>query len=197
MENDRGNTSPEILLGRPFLGTANVKIEVRSGLLTLECNGEIVKFNVYKAMRHSENVQSVNLVGIIEPEVDEFIETNFINELCREIEDFEEEIRKFEKSFSVNFDLYLTHSESKIALSVLQEPEIEWKLPPEQLSKGYTLSAINSKLKKIYNQTYNGHKISLKEILSWLKRKKRKKWRKLRCMYSETGRRANDVKQKR
>ncbi|KAK8589477.1 hypothetical protein V6N12_023872 [Hibiscus sabdariffa] len=176
MENDRANTSPEILLGRPFLGTKNVKIEVRSGLLTLECNGEIVKFNVYKAMRHPENVQSINFVGKFEPAIDEFIETDFVNNLCREIEDFEEEIRKFEKSFSVNSDLFLIPSKSKISLYVFQKSKIEWKLPPEQLSKGYTLSAINSKLKKFHNRTYSGHRISLKEILSWLKRKK---WRNL------------------
>ncbi|KAK8556952.1 hypothetical protein V6N12_003341 [Hibiscus sabdariffa] len=179
MENDRANSSPEILLGHPFLGTENVKIEVRSGLLTLECNGEIIKFNVYKAMRHPENVQSINFVGIFEPAIDEFIETDFVNNLCREIEDFEEEIRKFEKSFSVNSDLCLVPSKSKISLYIFQKSKIEWKLPPEQLSKGYTLSAINSKLKKIHNQTYSGHRISLKEILSWLKRKKRKKCRNL------------------
>ncbi|KAK8976403.1 hypothetical protein V6N11_013539 [Hibiscus sabdariffa] len=149
MENDRANTSPEILLGRPFLGTKNLKIEVRSGLLTLECNGEIVKFNVYKAMRHPKNVQSINFIGIFEPAIDEFIETGFVNDLCREIEDFEEEIRKFEKSFSVNFDLCFIPSKSKISFSVLQEPKIELKLPPEQLRKGCTLSEIISKLKKI------------------------------------------------
>ncbi|KAL4284838.1 hypothetical protein GQ457_16G009050 [Hibiscus cannabinus] len=181
MKSDRTNNSPEILLGRPFLGTANVKIEVRSGLLTLECNGEVVKFNVYKEMRHPEDIQCVNFVGVFEPAVDEFIETNFINELCREIEDFEEEIRKFEKSFSINYDLCSIPSESKILHSVLQEPKIEWKLPPKQLSKGYTLSTINSKLQKIHNRTYNGHRLSLKEILSWSKRKKRKKFL-LRCL---------------
>ncbi|KAK9026409.1 hypothetical protein V6N11_039249 [Hibiscus sabdariffa] len=129
MEDDRANTSPEIILGRPFLGTKNVKIEVRSGLLTLECNGEIVKFNVYKEMRHPGNVQSINFVGIIEHAVDEFIESDFV--LSREMEDFKEEIRKFEKSFSVNSDLCSIPSKSKISLFVLQKPEIELKLPPE------------------------------------------------------------------
>ncbi|KAK8997292.1 hypothetical protein V6N11_020774 [Hibiscus sabdariffa] len=87
MEDDHSHSSPEILLGRPFLSTANTKIEVRSGVLTMEFDGEIAKFNVYKAMRHPENIQNVNFVAIFEPAVDEFIETNFINELCREIED--------------------------------------------------------------------------------------------------------------
>ncbi|KAK8593168.1 hypothetical protein V6N12_045253 [Hibiscus sabdariffa] len=67
MKNERADNSPEILLGRPFLGMTNVKIEVRSGLLTLECNGEIVKFNVYKAMRYPEDVQSINFIDMLEP----------------------------------------------------------------------------------------------------------------------------------
>ncbi|KAK8514966.1 hypothetical protein V6N11_072771 [Hibiscus sabdariffa] len=36
MKSDRTDNSPEILLGRPFLSTADVKIGVRSGLLSLE-----------------------------------------------------------------------------------------------------------------------------------------------------------------
>ncbi|XP_052885333.1 uncharacterized protein LOC128293828 [Gossypium arboreum] len=35
----------DILLGRPFLSTASTKIDVRSGTLTMEFDGEIVKFN--------------------------------------------------------------------------------------------------------------------------------------------------------
>ncbi|KAK8627982.1 hypothetical protein V6N13_063696 [Hibiscus sabdariffa] len=185
MESDHSNTSSEIILGRPFLGTANMKIEVRSGLLTMEFDGEIAKFNIYKAMQNPENVQSVNFVGIFEPAIDEFIETNFVNDLCMEIEDFEDVIRNFRKSFSVNSDLCYIPSKSKISLSVLQEPKIELKLPPEQLSKGCTLSAIISKPKKIRknaydnNRTYNSRRISLKEILSWTKRLN---WRKSQCL---------------
>ncbi|KAK9017028.1 hypothetical protein V6N11_079515 [Hibiscus sabdariffa] len=48
MENDRTNTSPEILLGRPFLGTADTKIE------------------------------SINFVDIFEPAINEFVEANFV-----------------------------------------------------------------------------------------------------------------------
>ncbi|KAK8627983.1 hypothetical protein V6N13_063697 [Hibiscus sabdariffa] len=43
----------------------NVLVKVRSGLLTMEFDGEIAKFNVYKAMRIPENVQSVNFVGFM------------------------------------------------------------------------------------------------------------------------------------
>ncbi|KAL4375889.1 hypothetical protein GQ457_02G029840 [Hibiscus cannabinus] len=66
----------------------------------MEFDCEIVKFNVYKAMQNPENVQSINFVGIFELLIDEFIKTDFVNDLCIEVEDFKEEIRKFEKSFS-------------------------------------------------------------------------------------------------
>ncbi|XP_052888000.1 uncharacterized protein LOC108484919, partial [Gossypium arboreum] len=44
MEEDNTPRSSDILLGRPFLSTANTKIDVRSGTLTMEFDGEIVKF---------------------------------------------------------------------------------------------------------------------------------------------------------
>ncbi|KAK8344896.1 hypothetical protein V6Z12_A07G111500 [Gossypium hirsutum] len=39
-----------MLIGRPFLSTAQTKIDVRSGILTMEFDGEVVKFNVYEAL---------------------------------------------------------------------------------------------------------------------------------------------------
>ncbi|KAK9044388.1 hypothetical protein V6N11_058289 [Hibiscus sabdariffa] len=36
MENDRTNTSPKIILGRPFLSTSHTKIDANSGILTME-----------------------------------------------------------------------------------------------------------------------------------------------------------------
>ncbi|KAJ8756014.1 hypothetical protein K2173_024560 [Erythroxylum novogranatense] len=56
MENDSSSNSSDILLGRPFLSTAKAKIDVHSGSLTLEFDGEVVKFNVYDAMKHTEEV---------------------------------------------------------------------------------------------------------------------------------------------
>ncbi|XP_016731601.1 uncharacterized protein [Gossypium hirsutum] len=43
MEEDRTPGSSDLLLGRPFLSTANTKIAVRSGTLMIEFNGEIIK----------------------------------------------------------------------------------------------------------------------------------------------------------
>jgi len=39
-----------ILLGRPFLKTSRTKIDVHSRALTIEFDGEIIKFNIFDAM---------------------------------------------------------------------------------------------------------------------------------------------------
>ncbi|XP_052481156.1 uncharacterized protein LOC105800930 [Gossypium raimondii] len=58
MEEDNTPGSSNLLLGRPFLSTANTKIVVRSGTLMMEFNGEIVKFNVYDAISHPSEILS-------------------------------------------------------------------------------------------------------------------------------------------
>ncbi|KAK8593995.1 hypothetical protein V6N12_046066 [Hibiscus sabdariffa] len=152
MKSDRTDNSPEILLGRPFLGTANVKIEVRSGLLTLECNGEVVKFNVYKAMRYPENIESVNFVDMFDPVIHEFVETNFVDKSCREYDDSDNEFREFEPNYLVNSILskeLFTSPKTKLLPSVLQAPQIELKELPKHLKYAFlgdngTLSVIVS-----------------------------------------------------
>ena len=49
----------EILLGRPNLSTTRAKIDVHDRNLTLEFNGEIIKFNVYDAMEYPSDVSCV------------------------------------------------------------------------------------------------------------------------------------------
>ncbi|XP_017639755.2 uncharacterized protein LOC108481095 [Gossypium arboreum] len=136
MENDRSNTSSEILLGRPFLSTANTKIDVRSGILTMEFDGEVVKFNVYKAMRYPDDVQGINFVDIIESAIDEFVETNFVNKICRKFDDFDDEFRELKQTFSIdsiNSNKITTPSKTKLLPSVLQAPRIELKELPDHL----------------------------------------------------------------
>ncbi|XP_052486491.1 uncharacterized protein LOC105767332 [Gossypium raimondii] len=59
MEEDSTPGSSDLLLGRPFLSIANTKIDVRSGTLTMEFDGEIVKFNVYNAISHPSEIFSL------------------------------------------------------------------------------------------------------------------------------------------
>ena len=43
--------SNSILLGRPFMSTANTKIDVANGTLSMEFDGEVINFNIFEAMR--------------------------------------------------------------------------------------------------------------------------------------------------
>ena len=50
-----GEASPNqtpILLGRPFLKTARAIINVHDGVLTIEFDGKLIKFNIFEAMRY-------------------------------------------------------------------------------------------------------------------------------------------------
>ncbi|KAK8560973.1 hypothetical protein V6N13_026408 [Hibiscus sabdariffa] len=138
MEQDRPNTSSEILLGRPFLGTANTKIEVRSGLLSMEFDGQTVEFDVYKAMRYPDNVERINSLDLFDPFIEEFLETNYLNESCREFEHCDEEgKREFEKPFTVHSNTVFTPLKPKMLPSILQAPELELKQLPEHLKYAF------------------------------------------------------------
>ncbi|KAK8991105.1 hypothetical protein V6N11_062129 [Hibiscus sabdariffa] len=140
MKSDRTDNSQEILLGCPFLSMANVKIEVRSGLLTLECNGETVKFNVYKAMHYPEDIENVNYVDMFDPVIYEFVKTNFVDKSCREYNDFDNEFREFEPNYLVNSvlskELHMS-PKTKLLPSVLQAPQIELKELPKHLNYAF------------------------------------------------------------
>ncbi|KAK8659148.1 hypothetical protein V6N13_029358 [Hibiscus sabdariffa] len=140
MKSNHTDNSPEILLDRPFLSTANVKIEVRSGMLTLECNGKVVKFNVYKAMRYPKEIESINFVDMFDPVIHEFIETNFVDKSCREYDDSDNEFREFEPIYLVNSVLskeLSTSPKTKLLPSVLQAPQIELKELPKHLKYAF------------------------------------------------------------
>ncbi|CAN6695643.1 unnamed protein product [Malus baccata var. baccata] len=51
MEHDPMPTALPLILGRPFLRTTRTKIDVYDGTLTMEIDGEIVKFRIFDAMR--------------------------------------------------------------------------------------------------------------------------------------------------
>jgi len=45
-----------ILLGRLFLKTSRTKIDVHAGTMTMEFDGEIIRFNTFDATRFSTDV---------------------------------------------------------------------------------------------------------------------------------------------
>ena len=62
MNHDK-NTAP-MWLGRPYLMTAKTKIDVSTGSLTLEFEGEVVKFNIFDCMKHLSDDNSVCFTDI-------------------------------------------------------------------------------------------------------------------------------------
>ena len=56
---DEGSPMPTpFLLGRLFMKTARTKIDVYNGFLTMEFDGEVVRFNILEAMRYPSDVLS-------------------------------------------------------------------------------------------------------------------------------------------
>ena len=55
-----------ILLGRPFLKTARTKINVHEGTLTMEFDGEVIKFNIFDSMRVPTDVNYAYALDVID-----------------------------------------------------------------------------------------------------------------------------------
>ena len=66
LDMENGDQTTPILLGRPFLKTSKTKIDVHSGTLTMEFDGEIVKFNIYDAMKYLDDDNPIYLIDVID-----------------------------------------------------------------------------------------------------------------------------------
>ena len=74
LDMENGDQTTPILLGRPFLKTSKTKIDVHSGTLTVEFDGEIVKFNIYDAMKYPDDDNPVYSIDVIDSLAQEFFE---------------------------------------------------------------------------------------------------------------------------
>lgn len=46
--------------------TARTKIDVHEGTLTMEFDGELIRFNIFEAMRYPSDVQSIYAIDVID-----------------------------------------------------------------------------------------------------------------------------------
>ena len=157
MEDSNSPNPAPILLGRPFLKTAKTKIDVHDGTLTMEFDGEIVKFNIFEAMRYPHSdVQSVFSIDIVDVFVQEVFDLSYEDELdvvliqgLRKTDttmhmspDIEEMIMAlqslppFTKVYEVK-KLNLIPSHNKLLPSVVQAPILELKPLPNHLKYAY------------------------------------------------------------
>ncbi|XP_023905387.1 uncharacterized protein LOC112017160 [Quercus suber] len=74
LDMENGDQTTPILLGRLFLKTSKTKIDVHSGTLTMEFDGEIVKFNIYDAMKYPDDDNPVYSIDVIDSLAQEFFE---------------------------------------------------------------------------------------------------------------------------
>ncbi|XP_031105454.1 uncharacterized protein LOC116010268 [Ipomoea triloba] len=66
IEEDNCPNSSLILLGRPYLKTSKTKIDVHDGILTMEFDGDIVKFDIFNTTtKHLNGMSSVFVVDIL------------------------------------------------------------------------------------------------------------------------------------
>ena len=66
MEEEHSSKSVPILLGRPFLKTARTKIDVAEGTLTMEFDGEKIKFDIYAAMRYPSDIDCIYRIDTVD-----------------------------------------------------------------------------------------------------------------------------------
>nr|XP_027067751.1 uncharacterized protein LOC113693402 [Coffea arabica] len=83
MDDDHSPDPSPLLLGRPFMSTAQTKIDVNKGILSMEFDGEIVHFNIFDIMKYpsNSNFSSIFSVSAIDPVVQEVFETDGRDEL--------------------------------------------------------------------------------------------------------------------
>ena len=156
MEDSASPNPAPILLGRPFLKTARTKIDVHNGTLSMEFDGETVKFNIFEAMRYPNDQQSAFSIDILDVCTQEVLELRREDELeivlsqsLKEIErglqlndEVTEMIMALQSTPSVpkrydvhQLDLPLTYT--KVLPSVVQAPVLELKPLPNNLKYAY------------------------------------------------------------
>ncbi|XP_027174698.1 uncharacterized protein LOC113774352 [Coffea eugenioides] len=77
LDDDHSSDPSPLLLGRPFFSTAQTKIDVNKGTLSMEFDGKIIHFNIFDTMKYpsNSNFNSVFSVSTIDPAVQEVFET--------------------------------------------------------------------------------------------------------------------------
>ncbi|CAM8890380.1 unnamed protein product [Rhodiola kirilowii] len=71
MENGGPTDHAPILLGRPFLKTSKMKIDCGSGMLSMEVEGEVFSFDIFRAMKHPMEFEEVHTLDTLDDLVQE------------------------------------------------------------------------------------------------------------------------------
>ncbi|KAL0381110.1 UNVERIFIED_CONTAM: hypothetical protein Sangu_0175300 [Sesamum angustifolium] len=185
MREDNSPNSTSILLGRPFLKTARTKIDVHIGTLSMEFDGEIIKFDIYDSMWYPSDIPTALLVDIFDPFVQALSSTNskdyvkfvleesFTSMLAQILEEditvypnISESVFKLESLSSLPLNLAfieLPQFRTKLLPSILQAPTLELKELPKHLK--YTYLGENNTLAVIISRKLTPLKGKLIRVL--------------------------------
>nr|XP_027120356.1 uncharacterized protein LOC113737306 [Coffea arabica] len=159
MDDDHSSDPSPLLLGRPFMSTAQTKIDVNKGTLSMEFDGETVHFNIFDTMKYpsNSNFSSVFSVSAIDPAVQEVFETVGRDELevaltkyleletTPEVEWSEDlkctigalhSLQITTKRYEV-LPIFTPEPHQRVLSSVVQAPVLELKPLPEHLKYAY------------------------------------------------------------
>ncbi|XP_022854906.1 uncharacterized protein LOC111376190 [Olea europaea var. sylvestris] len=159
IQDEPTSLSPPLLFGRPFMRTARTKIDVHDGILTMEFDGEIIRFNIFEAMRLLvQKVFELSNEDALDTTLIKSIDANNLTELSKNLQvckDVVETVASLESLPSIppRYDLsyiILSISKEKLLPSVMQAPTLELKPLPEHLKyvylgEGKTLPVIIAK----------------------------------------------------
>ncbi|XP_051141734.1 uncharacterized protein LOC127258783 [Andrographis paniculata] len=76
MHDDNSPNPAPILLGRPFMCTAQTKIDVKQGILSMEFDGEKVQFNISDSIKYLEKSNALRSVNVIDKSIPELLRLN-------------------------------------------------------------------------------------------------------------------------
>ncbi|XP_076943750.1 uncharacterized protein LOC143614111 [Bidens hawaiensis] len=166
MEDGDTSDSSSILLGRPFLKTTKTKIDVYSGILLIEFDGEIINFNIYDAMRYPSDVSYVNCLD--EASTKELAEKFKLEDELIELVSLMDTQPRYE---TTKLQLHVT--EQKLLPSIVQPPDLELKTLPNHLMYAYLgdndtlLVIISNKLSKNQEDESVNMLKQYKEAIGW------------------------------
>ncbi|XP_027081098.1 uncharacterized protein [Coffea arabica] len=157
MNDDTSVNSAVLLLGRSFMSTARIKIDVHEGTLSVKFDGKTITFNIFDVMKYLDDTESINYFCVTNSIVQDHFEQNLMadklkfmlqqSKMNEEVESVDDEdtvevimslhsLPAFPDR-SVDAFLSLLISNERILPSVEQAPELELKELPKHLKYVY------------------------------------------------------------
>ncbi|XP_048443092.1 uncharacterized protein LOC103931906 [Pyrus x bretschneideri] len=159
MEHDPMPIALPLILGKPFLRMARTKIDVCDGTLTMEIDGESVKFKIFNAIRYPSDFESCLSIdafnyfvqdcfkeGVGQDNLENSLVHSITHEKLNYSEHIEEELIQTVAALeslspihgkSSSYFISLPTSNEKILHSVIQAPKLELKPIPEHLKYAF------------------------------------------------------------